>query len=200
MKTVKLSAIVSLLFLLLSACEEKLAPVEYFNYFNSYAEGSYVEYSKNGFIYQLQHRSPDFMALNDLKGSSKVNEFSQVSELRKEYEEGQNFCLRIKSDEHENVLRKDLSSEENYFQRIEMLTTHFPLMLTGVGSTDSIPCQFHHFERTYTIRPFVQVLFTLKEGEKIEKIIFKDDIFNNGEKIELEHINTYIQGLPKLKL
>lgn len=199
MQTLKNFILILLISSSIVGCGDRMEPIEYFNYFNNFNEGSFIEHSENGFIYQLQLRSPEFMAINELKGTD-AQDFSDVSSISKDFEEGQNFCLRIKSEKHEDVMRKNLTSEEGYYKRIEMLSTYFPLMVTGMSGTDSIPCQFHHFERTYTVRPFVQVLFTLKENQDLEKIIFTDAIFNSGNSIELDHIKTYIEELPKLKL
>ena len=199
MKTVLSTLTFFAVCILHAGCTNGIPPIDYFNYFNSYSEGSYIQQSQNGFVYQLQHRSAEFMALNELKGDGTMD-FSEVSSLRKKYAEGENFCLRIKSEQHEDVMRKNLQSEDGYFKRIEMLSTYFPLMVAGISGTDTIPCQFHHFERTYTVQPFIQVLFSLEDGHSVDKIIFTDAIFNNGETIALEHITTYIEELPILKL
>lgn len=199
MKTLFSTLALALACVVHTSCNRGISPIEYFNYFNGYDEGSYIQTTQNGFVYQLQHRSPEFMALNELKGTD-IQDFDEVSSMSKKYSEGQNFCLRIKSEQHEDVMRTELNSEAEYYQRIEMLSTYFPLMVTGISGTDSIPCEFHHFERTYTVQPFIQILFSLKQGQELERIIFNDAIFNNGQTIELENINTYKEGLPTLKL
>jgi hypothetical protein len=190
----------SLIVVLLCSCGTGLPKNEYFNYFNGFMEGSYIEVKQGEYIYQLQVRPAEYMALNENKTSNTLSS-SEIEESISEYEEDLDFCLRISSTKHEDVLEKGNLSPTDYYKRIELLTTSFPLMIAGTTQTDTIYPSLHHFERAYKIRPFIQVLFTLSKGSPMpEDILFEDFIFQDGVQIKFKDFQDYYKNLPKLKL
>jgi hypothetical protein len=186
----------------LSSCHKTLDYKEYFNYYNQFSAESFIEFEENGFNYKLQYRPKEFMAINDLKSDPKINA-ALITKVSSEYDNGYSFCLRISSTKNEDVLEKNTQSKTEYFDRIGRLNADFPYAIVGVNGVDTIRCQFHHYERTYKVQPFVQILFSLnpmKSAEIPEKVVFQDIIFNNGLIIEFKDFKTYYNQLPKLKI
>lgn len=193
--------VISIFLSTLSSCINKLGHKDYFNFFNQFKETSFIEVKKNGFVYQLQARPAEYLAVNELKTSNSISSQAIQSEVDR-FDNGMNFCIRISSEINEDVLSKKMKNEGEYFERIAKLNTDFPYVVSGLINQDTVHCQFHHFERAYKLQPFIQVLFNLNtKGNKIpNKIIFEDVIFNNGEIIEFLNFNDYYTSLPKLNI
>ncbi|MFT6111453.1 MAG: hypothetical protein ACJAXV_000222 [Bacteroidia bacterium] len=184
-----------------TSCGNKLDFKSYFDFYNQFQEGSYMEVLDNGYIYQLQYRPKEYLSINELKTNPKINS-SLIRKEMNEYAEGLNFCLRIASEKHEDVLEKNTSAKSEYYERIGKLNADFPYNVAGVNETDTMLCQFHHYERTYKVQPFVQVLFSLNGDMQTmpDKVIFDDIIFNGGKRIEFTEIIKYLNQLPKLNI
>jgi hypothetical protein len=181
-------------------CKETLSKKEYYQYFSKYEKSSYLEVENNGYVYQLQFRPPEFMALNDLKSGKDFSK-NTIQQKIEEYTSGNSFCLRIQETEPSDVLRSRVD-QNGYYQRIAALNSDFPYLIKGVSDqSDSLSCQFHLFERNYKVTPFVQVLFSLpNESGALEEVLFKDIIFNNGEEIRFSSFSNYKNSLPQLQL
>ena len=188
--------------LTITGCSTKLSPTDYFNEFNSFQSASYIESNHNGVTYKLQYRPVEFQALNALKGTGNVNADAIQTQIDS-FADRQLYCLRIQVDSaDEDILRHNLSDEGEYYHRLELLNNKFGVMTWGLSGQDTVHTGFHHFERTYKIRPFVQVLFSLndKDGNMPDKLVFEDYIFNHGEPIVFQNIRAYNNRLPKLGL
>ncbi len=185
----------------LSSCAEKLDNSAFFRFFNTFQSGSYIEKKENGFKYQLQYRPTDFLAITHLRGKEELSG-AEIETAKKEFADGLTFCLRVAADSNEDVLKKNTFSTEEYYQRIAALNMEFPYLVLGVNDQDTFTCQFHHFERTYNVQPFIQVLFNLSipENKVPDKILFKDEIFNEGIVIEFSNFKEYQKHLPMLDL
>jgi len=183
------------------SCGNALGYKEYFNYFNQFQEGSYIEVQDQGFIYQLQYRPKEYMSVNELKTNPEISS-GLIKKEMDGYSEGLNFCLRISSEVHEDVLEKNTTDKSEYYERIGKLNADFPYTVAGISGEDTILCQFHHYERTYRVRPFVQVLFSLNgtKDQMPDKLIFDDIIFNEGKRIEFTNIIKHQNQLPKLNI
>ncbi|PCJ66673.1 MAG: hypothetical protein COA58_04230 [Bacteroidetes bacterium] len=187
--------------LFLFGCSRGWDYKDYFNFYNQFEEPSYVEIESNGFIYQLQYRPKEFLAINELKTDPAINNKLIESELTK-YDEGLNYCLRISSTENVDVLTQNLPNDGEYYTRIGKLNVDFPYLISGINDADTIRCQFHHFERAYKIQPFIQVLFSLNatDENRPNTIQFEDIIFNDGRLIEFKNLENYYTQLPELNL
>lgn len=186
-----------------ASCRQKMQATSYFNHFNSFQEGSYVEVENNNIVYQLQKRPKEFQALNALKGTGQIEE-ATVNPQIDSFGDDNLYCLRIKLKKgNEDLLRYNLSEENEYYQRVELLSAQFGTMTYGVtNNRDTVYTGFHHFERAYQMRPFIQVLFSLsnKEGGNPDQIVFDDFVFNQGEAIVFDQLINYNKQLPKLAI
>jgi len=113
------------------------------------------------------------------------------------------YCLRIGLEEtNKDVMKYNLLDESEYYHRIELLNSAFSQLTWGLSGEDTIYTGFHHFERAYKLRPFIQVMFSMSDQQdrNPDKIVFDDFIFNQGEAIVFENMNQYNNRLPKLGL
>ena len=185
-----------------ASCTPKLSATDYFNHFNTYQSESYLEVVKNGIRYKLQYRPKEFQAVNALKGSGDVNR-EEVNQQINNAGDPHLYCLRVEAEEGgEDIMQFNLSSKEDYFRRVELLNSEFNNMVVGVKNQDTTYTRFHHFERTYQLRPFVQVVFSLNKSDDHHpgEIVFTDYIFNEGEEIVFHQVDQYQNKLPRLGL
>lgn len=186
--------LIALFTVALSSCTKTLDKPEYYNYFNAFQEGSYIELVDNDFVYQLQHRPAKFRALVELR---KEEHFDKLDSVAEEYSQSSQYVIRISHKDDPDILGANIQ-DAAFFKRIELLSSKFPMMVDFEFSNDTLPPSFHHFERSYKLRPFVQVLFDQRSLENPNSIAFHDYIFQNGKTIRFEGINTLISSHPKL--
>ena len=198
---IKISLILFSLVFGLVSCNESMDYKNYFNHFSQFNENSFLEVESNGYVYQLQYRPKEYQSVNELKMDPSICS-SKIKEEMNKFGNGLDFCLRISSSIHEDVLEKNLSDQSGYYDRIAKLNMDFPQVIAGIDNKDTLLCQFHHFERAYKVQPFIQVLFSLNGNEEAlpNKIVFNDVIFNDGNTIEFNEFKMYYDQLPKLKI
>ncbi len=181
-------------------CGKNLDYKDYFSFYNRFSQESFVEDTASHFLYKLQYRPADYMALCDIRAKKeRVNSKSLETKRTELTGTGQNFCIRIFSDDGAPVLDK---SDIAYYEKILQLTNEFPHSIYGLTTSgDTAYCRFSHFERSYNLQPFVQVLFNLHSNKSTEiaTVRFFDGIFNQGTPIEFD-VSQYIKNLPKLKI
>ncbi|PCJ64356.1 MAG: hypothetical protein COA58_13460 [Bacteroidetes bacterium] len=185
----------------MASCSSGIGYKEYFNFFNQFDEGSSMVFVDGDITYSLQFRPAEFLALNHIKSDSEINA-DKISKTISDYEQGLNFCLRISSVKNEDILDLNTKDKGEYYGRIAMLNVDFPRLIAGISKKDTMRCQIHHYERTYKVQPFVQVLFNIKSNKENlpENVVFYDDIFNEGKKIEFKNFKEYYSNLPKLNI
>jgi hypothetical protein len=195
------SLILLCLCIALSSCDNGKNHTEYFNYYNSFEEGSFIQVENKGLIYKLQYRNPELLALIAMRGEKSIDK-KKFQEIKEDYQEGSSFSIRIFSKSNGLILDRTTVGSDEYYKRIEMLNTEFPNLVVGVNANDTSYCQFHHFERTYNVQPFVQVLFNIpnSNGKDFDQLLFQDLIFNDGEIVVFPDFKNYKNHLPKLKL
>ena len=183
-----------------SGCGKTLEYKEYFSFYNQFEQGSFVEFMDSNCLYKLQYRPVEYMALSDLRSKRELITTENIDSIQNELAgSGYNFCIRIFSKDDSPILDE---ADVSYYQNISQLTSDFPLLVYGLTATgDTAYCRFSHFERSYNLQPFVQILFNLHSDNatEINSVNFTDEIFNQGSLIEFE-INRYIKNLPKLKI
>lgn len=172
----------------------------YFNYFSQFQQSSYIELHSGDLLYQLQYRPLEYLSLVSRRGEELTSEIvrrdvaSSGNDL--------NFCMRIRmANRSDDVMMYGLDTEQQYFERLKMLNTELPLLLEGRSSNDSVGVVFAHHERSYQMRPFVQVLFTLQSPQgHLNRVVYRDEIFAKGARIEFDDIDKLIRNSPRLDL
>ena len=185
---------------LATGCTKKLNYKDYFSFFNKFEKQSFIEFTDSSCLYKLQYRPANYMALCDIRSKKEAVSSENLKSKQTELSSGgYNFCIRISSMSDTPILDEN---DVEYYSKISQLSNDFPFLLYGLTeSGDTAYCRFSHFERSYNLQPFAQILFNLnsENSSEIKKVCFSDEIFNDGSLIEFE-TTRYIKNLPKLKI
>ncbi|MBP6794321.1 MAG: hypothetical protein KA143_04660 [Saprospiraceae bacterium] len=180
--------LLSLLLVCLCSCDKgNLNANKYLNYFHNPENGLNLLFDTKNFEYNLQYRSPEYMALSESKGSNFTK--AQLEELIREYEGMEYFLMNIKS---KNYKMPEMDQQQLAFD--------FQKHIFLVGSDTILP-QMYHFENLQSLGKGYQFLLgfdaELRSGNPIALCI---DTFQNDANIQIPFDNNNFANLPKLSL
>lgn len=179
----------------------KLTPENYFNWFNS-SQCTVSSWKQSDFmIMNLNYRTNEYMALAELNGET-VSDMNFEAAL-KNYKCCEHFLLKIfASDTTSEALSFKIINEQEYYERIRFLSSDFGSKVVLVDGSDTLPCTFHHFERTYKMKPYISVNLIFEKKRQIKNkmsLIIYPTPFNNSE-IKFEISGSMLSDIPKLKI
>lgn len=191
--------IVFVVVLIYGCAKNELNPDEYINYVES--EKNNIKNSKQieDLNFSLQYCPPEYLLLKEFK----TNNLSEklVAERKKENENMVFFKLRISAKNNTDILNYKISSNDDYYERLQYLSYGFEEDIALLNGKDTLFPALFHFERTYGVVPFADFMLafnaTIKEPENFQ-VIIDDKIFNTGL-LKFSYSNKGIQNIPKLK-
>lgn len=195
-----LNGIIVFVVVLICGCaKNELKPDEYINYVES--EKNNIKNSKQieDLNFSLQYCPTEYLLLKEFK----TNNLSEklVAERKKENENMVFFKLRISANNNSDILNYKISSNDDYYERIQYLSYGFEEDIALLNGKDTLFPALFHFERTYGVVPFADFMLAfnakIKEPEKFQ-VIIDDKIFNTGL-LKFSYSNTDIQNIPRLK-
>lgn len=173
-------------FVQLLSCKHGVNLDVYYSSYVSFAKNTYLTKEVGNHIYMLQYRPKEFLALVDLKGTEEYLTQNRLNKAAKNYANDNHFCLRIMTKDSSDVLLND-TDESGFYNRIGLLNADLNQMIIGIDNNDTAFVSFHHFERTYKLQPYVQILFSLSKTQSFPNtILYKDEIFENGSFVIFE--------------
>lgn len=180
---------------LLSCSTKELSPLDFIKWVESEDNGLIYKKRIGGLIYELQYKPVDYVALKEL--NKEVVNNQELENVKKNYDELDHFNLKISRVEGgTEVLRHDISSESEYQQRIHYFSFEAQKDFFLIGGGDTISCALYHFERSYDLAPFCNIVlgFPKLKNEGSDMIIsFLDRGFGTGiinMQIQLKDINN----------
>jgi hypothetical protein len=182
------------------SCRNELKPKEYVNWIKNKQKGLLVEKEKDSYLFRLQFKPEEYMALIETRGENTVDtSFQKVLENYSGMEY-YDFMIAVKNSNNE-VMKYDIKSPTEYFEKVDYMAFKMQNRFTLIADKDTLPCKLFHFERNYNTSP--ESHFSLgfevpKNGVANRKLIYNDEIFGVNE-IELEIQGESISKLPKLK-
>lgn len=129
----------------------------------------------------------EYLSLSTSYGEARMENNSSIpvmnDEVNKNYSPGI-FKIRVEGQQDE-LLQLDLSSEEQYKQRVEYYSFKINNDLKMVYGTDTLKCLFSTFERTYGLSPEITINCYFEKPKMLDHkdeytIVFDDKIFNCG--------------------
>ncbi len=174
---------------------------------------AWIENEKNGLTKHHIENKVDFTATYCNKDYLIAKEI-KVDEIKeenfntriKDFNGFEYFKIRIKrSDSNQEVLLYGLNNEGEYLERVNYLSYGFEenLALVRNNFKDTIYPSLYHFERTYGVVPYADIMVSFTEDTTVKdnnyKLIINDNVFGNGLIIydfDKKKLNT----APKLKL
>ena len=145
------------------------------------ARGKYFSMdSLNGLIVQARYLPPQLLALKESK--ERKIESPDYSGLKKEFSDQFLFKVNLKWTENIDFLKYDLQNQNEYYERLNYLTTRAGLDFRLVDGKDTINSAFCQVERTYGQTPFLTLLVAFPRIEKIKNpiLIYNAAVWSRG--------------------
>jgi len=163
--------------------------VYYIDYFNNPSTGLSIQQSTLNWIYKLQYRTPEFMALIELGNSNfSTSEFNEIAD---KYQEIDYYLLTIQGKKSSSFIEKK--------QLINHLSFDFKHQINQVTKYDSIIPVLYHFENGFdALGEFRCLLGFTKQGINDKQIAIK--FFDNDKNIEFMISSQAIASIPTLDI
>ncbi len=181
-----------IIFLLAIGCNKKLPSTQYVNWYKNSEENINMTKTED-FQYELRYISPEATALIEFEG-----DIDSLNKYKEDFKIFSNFNLKIFAKEKDkDVLKYKNNTENEYYERLQYFISYLNYDIKAIKySKDTVPCIFHHYERTYNITPFANISLSFETDIKsIEKIIVKLPFDNKRAEIVINKTNY-----PELKL
>lgn len=174
--------------LIWAACgQSTLGPEQYLQYVEDANNGFVVEKELSGLHYVAMFKPAAYAALKDLTRKIPADEVDKAmfDTALSEYQGLQYYTIKMGAKESgKDVLLYNLSSEEEYYQRINYYSALAQQDIYLVQQNDTFPCALYHYERTYGVSPYNNILLGFNTGDSTEnqpaKLHFKDEGFKTG--------------------
>jgi hypothetical protein len=179
-----LLALVIIISVAVLACSRSsITPVDYASYVEDPAHGLKIFKSLNGYGFSLQYESVDYKIVKKHHGKGITR--ALLDRERQEYDSLQYFVLRIKNESGQDVLKSGIADVDSYYARVQYLFSAVQKDMYIVEGSDTLRCMLSHFERDYSLSPYVTLVtgFELKSGKTsaTDKVfVIEDNAFGNG--------------------
>lgn len=196
----RVTALYAIVLIIASSCANIVKPDKMVEFVENPENGLFAEKEMQGVQYRTHFRPVEYMASAEfLKKPEKT-----ISEIINEVSGLQYFSFEISNKENKgDVLKKNVTSMDEYFQRIEYFSYMAQNDFTLVDGSDTLDCVLYHYERSYNLTPSHRLLlaFPAKKADdsgKQDKILsYNDQVFGSG-RINLCITADNIQKIPKL--
>ena len=168
-------------------------------------EGNGLRVTKqiSNYKFQLQYKLLEYIIAQEILNKNLTRE--EIEARMEEKKDMQYLTLRIGSaDERTSILETNLTDRQEYYERLDYFAFQMKKDLILVDGTDTLGCSLYHFERTYNLTPFNNIVLGfanpgyLKEA-KDKTLIYKDNILDIGA-VKLTIKASSLEDMPKLKL
>lgn len=189
--------------LLLGLCscgKEQLLPADYVAWVQDEDNGLRVGKTVDSYDFTLQYRPLEYIVAMENKGNAGIHHDS-VQKRIKELEVLQYYTLKIASREGKEVIATGISSEAEYYARMEYFTSGIENDLVLVQGKDTLPCRLFHFERNYQLAPYnnIVVAFDSSSVKADRTFIYDDQVLGIGP-VQLTLKASAIENTPQLKV
>ena len=147
-----------------------------------YQTGPYRKSQLGDMSFQVKHMSPEEMvSLNGVEDKDVVNDYNKL----------EHFRLRLQADNAPDLLKHRLTSEQEYYDRLEYYSHRVKNDLYLVQGNTTIECLDVHMERNFGVAPYLDLnlVFPKLDDSKPFTLIFKEEIFGNGP-IKFKYYNS----------
>ncbi|MBO9702129.1 MAG: hypothetical protein J7604_18110 [Sporocytophaga sp.] len=188
------------LFISCSDSDKSLNEKEFIEWVEDEENGLLMMKEFDDFIFTLQYKPAEYIVAKECvnKECSKEEIQSRIHELEELY----HFNLKITAkDTQEEMLKKNISGTDEYFQRIEYFTSLAENDLKLYTLNDTIDCGLYHFERSYNMAPYSNMVVGFERKVKtLQDLTFSFDekVLGIG-KINFKIEKDALEKLPTIK-
>jgi len=155
----------------------KISPGEYISWVDKY----YSQKVTIGEItYELKYLPVSYMLLTN-------QEYSDEKQFQKDLKDNDNshyFSLKIsRSDYSGDPLKSGISSENEYYGRVEYLSFGIASDVVLIENGDTLPCTVNSYERSFNVGPYITEMLTFSKGTEkpVDRVlVYNDRLFGNG--------------------
>ena len=156
------------------------------------------------FIFTLQYKPSDYILLKE--NNLATLDMNKWEKEKKEIEGLIQLNLKIESkDSNKEMLQIGATSVQEYTERIQYFSYDAQKDIFLIDGKDTLPCILYHFERSYNLAPYSNLVLGFKSSKKFgedqqDKIISFDDQALRQGKINFIIKATNLKNIPSLKL
>lgn len=187
-------------FLVIASCDKPkvLGPKDYVKWVvnpkNDLVE--IKEYDK--LTYRLSYLPQELIAL---RKCNKLSVDSCYYDYLKDLQGINHFKLEIISLDKQDPLRMNLSSKDEFYQRMEYFNSWLSNDIDCISGTDTLAFSFLHTERHYGISDKLTILMAFDENDSREGLtmIYDDKVFGAG-RMKFHFSEQEINSIPQVKI
>lgn len=189
-----------------TSCENHyLNPSAYCHWLEDISHGLRVVTTKGAFQFTLQYKPWEYVTLKE-KGRA-IKTKKDLESSGRQYQGMQHYNLQLLSKEAKGeVLRVGAGSDEVYQERISYFSYPAQQDFMLIDGKDTLPCLLYHFERSYALAPYCNMVlgFAAKEGLSKEDIqdktlVYDDRMLGCGKTLLTVKAED-IRNLPEINL
>ena len=180
--------------------KKTLSPEKYVKWCDNPDNGLVVKKDLGQFSFTLCYTPPEYLAVKELGKRVELNSTILDSAV-KEYSDLQYFTFRMGSVNEGDFLKQEITTEQDYFDRIHYYNSQVNKDIFLVDGNDTLKCVMHHFERTYSVAPYDNLLLAFEKGKGngSKKMIYNDHILGTGPVI-ITISQEAINNIPHISL
>ena len=211
MKIRKICLLIPVLALINACGPEQLNPEAYSAWIENPDNGLNITTVAGEFKFNLQYKPLPYAALINSKEEHIDKE--ELLKIMEEMKDLQYYTLRINpATGNEEMLQTNLTSQEEYFYRVQYFSFKLKNDLYLKEGNDSLPCVFAHFERSYAVSPNNNFILafpvserekeSIAKGKKYEEektLVYNDQYLQTGQ-VKLKIEKSSVRHIPELKL
>ncbi len=185
---------------------DQLTKTEYIAWVNNPDNGLNVKKQIGEYSFSVLYKPADYIIAMENKDIPLSTEQWQKEKDR--LKDMQYYTLKIEADNGEEVLKKGIESDAEYYERLEYFMSMMQEDISLIEKQDTLPCILYHFERNYGAAPFTQMVLAFEKSEEEKQstrkcedktIRINDRILGIGS-LSMRVSGSDIQQLPKLKI
>lgn len=201
---IKLLACLAMVCLLSCSSEKELGREAYVRWVNDPGNKLSNKKEIGEYTFIAEYRPLDFVTLSEFPAGRQQISQAAFDSVKKEFEGMQYFVLKIgTSDASNDMLSFGIAGRQDYYNRIEYFSTAAQHDIYLVDDGDTISCGLYHFERTYGVSPFNNLILGFEKRSdhctNSRQLHFNDQVLGNGMLI-FSFSSQALNTIPQLKL
>ncbi len=152
----------------------------------------------NDFEFAVLYKPIDYIAAIESKNRNISKD--SILKRRKDLKGYQYYTFRIRSFKDNEFFRTGMTSENEYYERLEYFVSNAQSDIKLIEGKDTIACAVYHFERNYGISPYNNIVLSFEEKDSLntnDKVFIYDDKMLGVGKIAVKIKADGLNDLPK---
>lgn len=186
------------------SCAKKSLPADkYIEWIGDDHHGLKAITSKGDYVFCLLYKPNEYFVLES--NSAQIIKKEEFYRQVHDEDSMQYFTFFISTTNHEDVLKHNISTVNEYYRRIEYFSHQIQNDLTLIEDGEILPCKLATYERDYDLSPFQRFVLAfrtpkIKNTTKSDKIlVYHDEVLGMND-IEMTLSQKNLKKIPRIKL